>query len=211
MFVAPIIKSPHTNGFPSKIGKFSSHFDISKCSFNEPTLFIMFARYEIIAIFPTSYGLLGSILSTDGKLSLSKSKEIGIPSAGQIEGTFSFIKSSREILRFFFLVAICFHNFLSGFSFLSLFAFSRIKSLFLILYSRIYAAYSDFGLQTPFLCFLSILLLDWQLLHILGKRPSLGVKSLSSFMVLHFIHFFTGFTLMVKTVSPVYQVCVRMQ
>ena len=144
----------------------------------------------MIATFPTSYGLFGLILSTDGKLSRPSSYDIGIPKAGQTSGTNRRINSSREIFRFSFLDETCLQRRLSGFSILFWWSLARIASLFFILYSRMYSRCCSFVFMVPFLYLRSALLADWQLRQTFGRRPFLGVKLVSSFVCPHFIQVF---------------------
>lgn len=181
-------------GFPENWALPNSHAAIFSCSSADPMLLIMLARYEIMAILSTEYGLLGSILSTDGILSKAKSYEIGMPNAGHISGIGIFRKSSRLIARLCFLARICLHKKLCGFSFLFFWAFSIKAALFFIRYSRIYMLCSAF-VRWPFLCFRSILDCDWQERQILGSFPFLGVKPLSCWSIPHFKQVFIGISM----------------
>jgi len=179
---------------PSKWCKPNSHRAILSCSTADPTLLIMLALYEIIAMLSMLYGLFGSILSTEGMLSKSKSYDMGIPRAGQVSGIGILQKSSLVTSRLCLRVNNCRHNIECGLSRFLVFCCSRMASRFLILYSRIYAASSALVFW-PFWCLRSILFLDWHARQTFCNTPLRGVKPDSSFSVSHLMQCFTALML----------------
>lgn len=90
-------------------------------------------------MFPSSYGLFGSILSTDGMLSRVNVYEIGIPKTGHVSGTWRRMNASLEMITACFLRPICRHSAASGFDMRSLFLASSNLYLLAALYLRMYS------------------------------------------------------------------------
>lgn len=172
--------------FPSKSPNFDIQSAISRCSFEEPMLFIMFALYEIMAMFPTSYGLLGSIRSTDGKLSRLSSYEIGIPRTGQVSGTVRFMNSDFDIRTLFFLPEICFHSAFNGVFIFSSRLRARINGLFFMRYSLMYSECS-FLPRTPFSLLCCVLRSLWHFLHFFSppRHDGKEISGLTSKQTMH--------------------------
>ena len=136
---------------------------------------------------PTSYGLFGSILSTDGMLSLDKSYVIGMPRIGQKSGMGVPMNSSRVMFRRCLRADICFHNDAKGADLRFSRCFSSNRSLLLARYSFMYSRCCSL-VCAPFSRFRRILASDWHDLQMFGNLPFRGVKSLSGFSIPHFVH-----------------------
>src|SRR5690554_5247406 len=109
---------------------------------------------------PTSYGLFGSILSTDGMLSLDKSYVIGMPRIGQKSGTGVLMNSSRVMFRRCLREDIRFHNDAKGADLRLSRCCSSNRSLLLARYSLMYSRCCSL-VRAPFSRFRRILASDW--------------------------------------------------
>ena len=137
-------------------------------------------------MFPTSYGLFGSILSTDGMLSLDNSYVIGIPSTGQESGMQRAMNSSRVMFRECLRPETRLHSHFNGEALRLLRSASSRRSLLIRRYSRMYSRCCS-AVFTPLARFRSILDADWHALQMFGSLPSRGVNSLSGFSIQHFL------------------------
>lgn len=126
------------------------------------------------------------------------SYEIGIPKAGQIEGTSSVMNSSLVIFTDSFLIQTAFHNLFKGYFLRLDILASRILSLFLIRYSRIYSRFCS-CVFTPCLRLFKSLFWFWHGLQTFVERPPQTGNIFASFSALQLTHnFIAGLTYEIK-------------
>ena len=185
-YIAPTLTGLPPMGLPSGSPHASIHLEMRRCSLADPMLFIMFALYEMIAMFPCSYGRLGSMRSTDGILSRVRSNVIGMPRIGHSFGTNTVMNSSRVIRKQSFRVRSCRHRRGRGLAFLDLMAVAIIVSMLSARYFFMYSLRS-FRPRTPAFLRWSTFASFWHLRQIcVFLFPHIG-KSLSSRSCRHFL------------------------